>query len=76
MSTSSPNLPIDELMLTTKDITTAPIPKNNLYTRYILTRDVDGYFYEIDTNYSSNVSASSSSTSVVYNVELYEISTS
>ena len=70
MSSNSFNLPIDELMMTTMNLTGTSV-KNNLYTRYILTRGADGYFYEIDKNYSSNVTTSSTK----YNVELYEIST-
>lgn len=67
MSSSNPNLPIDELMQTTMNSTTL---KNNLYTRYILTRDEDGYFYEIDKNYSNNVKVTDS-----YEVQFYETST-
>jgi len=78
ISSNSPNLPIDELMMTTMNLTGTSV-KNNLYTRYILTRDIDGYFYEIDENYSSNVTTSNVTTSNVttgkYNIELYEIST-
>tara|TARA_R110001592_G_scaffold198839_1_gene447212 strand:+ start:1456 stop:2562 length:1107 start_codon:yes stop_codon:yes gene_type:complete len=71
MSSSDPNLPVDELMKTTKDITTLPKPKNNMYTRYVLTREVDGYFYDIDMTYSNNVTTPSID---IYNVELYQIS--
>lgn len=68
MSSSNPNLPIDELMQTTMNSTTL---KNNLYTRYILTRDEDGYFYEIDPNYSNNVIVTANK----YEVQFYETST-
>ena len=42
-------LPINELI--------EPGPINRLYTKYILTREVDGYRYYIDKGYSSNVNS-------------------
>jgi hypothetical protein len=42
---------------------------NKLHTKYILKRNNDGYFYEIDLNYSSNVSV----TNGVLDINLYEI---
>jgi hypothetical protein len=29
---------------------------NNLYTRYVLTRTSNGYYYNIDPTYSTNIS--------------------
>ena len=58
-------------MRTTKD-TTNPVLVNNLYTRYVLTRDTEGYYYEIDTNYSNNVTTPNNDT---YIVDLYQITT-
>lgn len=69
MASNNPSLPIDDLIKSTIGTTN----KNNLYTRYILTRDVDGYFYEIDTTYSSN-NVSYDPTSKNYTVNLYQIS--
>lgn len=70
MSSNSTNLSIDNLIKTTKDEHKVnPSIKNNLYTRYILTRDVDGYYYEIDNSYSTNVDKSSSN----YTIDLYQI---
>tara|TARA_R110000803_G_scaffold74903_3_gene139036 strand:+ start:17254 stop:18441 length:1188 start_codon:yes stop_codon:yes gene_type:complete len=75
MSSNNPNLSIDKLMLTTMN--TIPIIKNNLYTRYILIRDINGYFYKIDTDYSNNVTPvlDTSGVNYGYNIELYQTST-
>jgi len=76
MSTANPNLSIDDLIEPTADDPLNIITitnKNNLFTRYILTRTNDGYFYEIDTDYSSsNVLYDASSNS--YTINLYEVS--
>lgn len=74
MSTNNATVSIDDLMLTTKDILPAGSVKNNLYTRYILTRTTDGYFYQLDKNYSSNITPTASS--ALNTINLYEISTS
>lgn len=76
MSTINPNLSIDDLIEPTADDPLNIITitnKNNLFTRYILIRTNDGYFYEIDTEYSSNnVTYDPSNKS--YTINLYEIS--
>lgn len=72
MSSSDTNLTIDQLIKTTKDEHAVnPSVKNNLYTRYILTREVDGYYYEIDTSYSTNVNYNSTPNN--YIIDLYQI---
>lgn len=43
--------------------------KNNTHTKYILSKDNTGYYYKIDTNYSSNVTIIGDA----YEVNLYEI---
>ena len=73
MSSSVYNLGIDDLMRTTRDIIPVNSIKNNLYTRYILNREQDGYYYEIDTDYSTNVVIPTGTNDYVVN--LYEIST-
>lgn len=45
LMTENTALPIDELV-------------NKLHTKYVLTRDSDGYYYEIDSSYSNNVEIS------------------
>lgn len=45
--------------------------KNNLYTKYLLKKDNTGFYYSIDTNYSTNVKINSDS----YEVKLYQIVT-
>ena len=67
MSSNNPNLGIDEIAKTTIGTNI----KNKLYTRYVLTRDTNGYYYELDENYSSNVTKNNKS--VIVN--LYQIST-
>lgn len=66
MSTNIPNNTIDTLIKTTSGSNIT----NNIHTKYILKRDVDGYFYEIDQNYSSNVTLFNGN----YIINLYEIS--
>ena len=56
MMTGNAALPINDLV-------------NNLYTKYILTRDSTGYFYEVDESYSTNVSSSGEDVTVI----LYQI---
>lgn len=68
MTTNNPNVPIDILARTT--IGTNNV--NSLHTKYVLKRDVEGYYYEIDTTYSNNVSINGND----YIVRLYEISAS
>lgn len=43
---------------------------SKIFTKYMLHRTTTGYFYEIDTNYSNNVTISNNNT---YNVKLYEV---
>ena len=68
MSSDDPNISIDNLVLTTNGTTTP----NNLHTRYLLKREVDGYYYTIDGDYSNNTSNLSNN----YTINLYEISAS
>ena len=56
---------IDKLNTSTNGTTN----KNNLHTKYILSKDNTGYYYKIDTTYSSNVSILGD----IYEVNLYEI---
>ena len=64
MSTNS-KVYIDKLNTSTNGTTN----KNNLHTKYILSKDNTGYYYKIDTSYSSNVSILGD----IYEVNLYEI---
>lgn len=64
MSTSN-KVTIDKLNIPTNKTTL----KNNVHTKYILSKDNTGYYYKIDTNYSSNVSIHGD----MYEVSLYEI---
>ena len=66
MSTNTTNNTIDTLIKTTSGTNIM----NNIHTKYILKRTIDGYFYEIDQNYSSNVSVFNGN----YIINLYEIS--
>mgnify|MGYP003669139833 FL=1 len=66
MSTNNPNLSVDELARTTSGTNL----KNNLHTKYILSRDDDGYYYRIDNQYSDgNVQINTNE----YTINLYEI---
>lgn len=65
MSTNK-KMMIDELFKTTNGQRNV---KNNVHTKYILTRDNSGYYYTIDDNYSSNVGALGTS----YVINLYQI---
>jgi len=65
MSSNDPNIAIDNL---------AKTASGKLYTKYVLTRGLDGYYYEIDTIYSDNITPYSNPTS--YWVNLYQISVS
>jgi len=58
LMTSNVALPIEQLI-------------NKLYTRYVLVRKSNGYYYEIDSTYSNNVTYSSLTNNVTIN--LYEI---
>ena len=74
MSSDSLTLSIDDLIGSTEGTTN----KNNLYTKYILTRDATGYYYKIDDTYSNNVAYESptttpSSTTNDYIINLYQI---
>ena len=57
LMTSTVALPVDQLV-------------NNLHTKYVLKRDIDGFYYEIDAT-APNVSY----TSGTYTINLYEIDT-
>jgi len=65
MSSNNLNLPVDELIKTTDNTNF----KNNLHTKYLLIRDVSGFYYKIDTNYSNNVINLNND----YVINLYEI---
>lgn len=65
MSSNDPNITIDNL---------AKTASGKLYTKYVLTRGYDGYYYEIDTNYSNNIIPYINPLS--YLVNLYQISVS
>lgn len=65
MSSSDPNIGIDEL---------AQTDSGELYTKYVLSRGQEGYYYRIDTDYSTNITAINNSSS--YLVNLYQISVS
>jgi hypothetical protein len=66
LMTTDKKVVIDELFKTTNGVINL---KNNVHTKYILTRDNTGYYYMIDNNYSNNVSFEGTS----YVVNLYEI---
>jgi hypothetical protein len=66
MSNNNLNLSIDNLIKTTSGTNLV----NNLHTRYLLERDVDGYYYRLDSTYSNNILNSSDN----YSINLYEIS--
>jgi len=66
MSSNNPNNTIDDLANTT--IGTNGL--NNLHTRYDLQRDTNGYYYQINDTYSSNVNSGTNTITV----NLYEIS--
>jgi hypothetical protein len=68
MSSNNPNNGIDILARTTMNTNLV----NQIYTKYDLKRDTDGYYYEIDETYSTNVMNSNGITTV----NLYEISAS
>lgn len=68
MSSNNPNNTIDDLANTT--INTNDL--NNLHTRYDLQRDINGYYYQINDSYSSNVNSGTNTITV----NLYEISAS
>lgn len=74
MSSDSLTLSIDDLISSTEGTSN----KNNLYTKYILTRDTTGYYYKIDDTYSNNVAYKSPntispSTTNNYIINLYQI---
>jgi hypothetical protein len=64
MSTNN-KVEVDKLNVSTNGTTL----KNNVHTKYLLLKDNTGYYYTIDTNYSSNVSILGD----IYEVKLYEI---
>lgn len=64
MSTNN-KVQIDKLNQATNGTTT----KNNIHTKYVLSKDNTGYYYKIDTDYSSNVTIQGD----IYEVNLYEI---
>lgn len=66
MSSNNPTISIDELAKTNNGVT------GKLYTKYLLTREVDGYYYKIDNTYSNNITNNTTE----YVVDLYQISVS
>lgn len=68
MSNNDPSITIDNLMVSTIGTNNT----NNLFTKYILKKVNDSYYYEIDTTYSTNVQISNGD----YIVNLYQISAS
>jgi len=76
MSSNDPNITIDVLVKTAMNQSQS-IHLGKLYTKYVLTRGLDGYYYEIDTTYSGNGSQSNITTNInptSYLVNLYQIS--
>lgn len=79
MVNNNPNLEVDKLLESTivdtikHEIKADKINGNNTYVRYILTRDIDGYYYRIDEEYSSGESMYDSSNNS-YTINLNEIS--
>ncbi len=86
MSSNNSSLKIDELIsstecsTTTTLITSGGILKNNLFTKYILTRETSGYYYKIDDTFSDNVDYKSKNTTTPsptntndYIINLYQI---
>jgi hypothetical protein len=63
MSTSSTTTTIDNLVSTSQNST------NNIFTKYILKTNNGQHYYEIDTNYSTNVQVISND----YIIDLYQI---
>ena len=63
MSTSSTTTTIDNLVSTSQNLT------NNIFTKYILKTNNGQHYYEIDTNYSTNVQVISND----YIIDLYQI---
>jgi hypothetical protein len=66
MSSNNPTISIDELAKTNNGVT------GKLYTKYLLTREVDGYYYKIDNTYSNNITNNTTE----YVVDLHQISVS
>lgn len=64
MSTNNNTLIVDQLNSSTNNTKN----KNNIHTKYVLTKHNTGYYYKIDTNYSSNVTILGN----IYEVNLYE----
>jgi hypothetical protein len=65
MSTNSTTTTIDNLVVTTQNTNLT----NNIFTKYILKKENGQYFYEIDTNYSTNVEKTINN----YTIDLYQI---
>ena len=68
MSSDDSNLSIDTLIGGTENTS----KKNNLFTKYILTRGNLGYYYKIDNTYSSNIDYNNTVTND-YVIQLYQI---
>lgn len=68
MSNNDPSITIDNLMVSTIGTNNT----NNIFTKYILKKVSDSYYYEIDTSYSTNVQTAGND----YIVDLYQISAS
>ncbi len=65
MSSNNLNLSVDNLIKTSEGTNI----KNNLHTKYLLKREVNGFYYNISNTYSNNVTNSNNN----YNINLYEI---
>jgi hypothetical protein len=64
MSTSNNKLFVHEL----NKATNGTANKNNRHTKYVLTKHNTGYYYKVDTNYSSNINILGD----IYEINLYE----
>ena len=78
MSSDITTLSIDMLVRSTENITPYGSVKNNLHTKYILSRDSTGYSYKIDRDYSDNVKYESPTTTTTsltndYIINLYQV---
>lgn len=77
MSSDITTLSIDMLVRSTENITPYGSVKNNLHTKYILSRDSTGYSYKIDRDYSNNVKYEDLTSTVTktndYIINLYQV---
>jgi hypothetical protein len=77
MSSDITTLSIDMLVRSTENITPYGSVKNNLHTKYILSRNSTGYSYKIDNTYSGNVKyedlTSTATKTNDYIINLYQV---